>query len=147
MISQALTTLKKAQTLVSDNVELSYNLALVYDALGRFDDSIKTLKQLLTATLPPDGFIAHYITGVIYPSSWVGAVQSIAFAVVGLSWLLYLRHGRRLIANRQREPLTPLQDHARDPVAEPGAAHHRLDLPRRLCPRYEVVLGIARSVG
>jgi len=52
---QALATLKKAQTLVSDNVELSYNLALVYDALGRFDDSIKTLKQLLTATLPPDG--------------------------------------------------------------------------------------------
>ena len=35
--------------------ELSYNEALVYDALGRFDDSIKTLKQLLTATLPPDG--------------------------------------------------------------------------------------------
>ena len=52
---QALATLKKAQTLVSDNVELSYNLALVYDALGRFDDSVKTLKQLLTATLPPDG--------------------------------------------------------------------------------------------
>jgi tetratricopeptide (TPR) repeat protein len=52
---QALATLKKAQALVSDNVELSYNLALVYDALGRFDDSIKTLKQLLTATLPPDG--------------------------------------------------------------------------------------------
>jgi tetratricopeptide (TPR) repeat protein len=52
---QALATLKKAATLVSDNVELSYNEALVYDALGRFDDSIKTLKQLLTATLPPDG--------------------------------------------------------------------------------------------
>ena len=52
---QALATLKKAQALVSDNEELSYNLALVYDALGRFDDSIKTLKQLLTATLPPDG--------------------------------------------------------------------------------------------
>jgi tetratricopeptide (TPR) repeat protein len=52
---QALATLKKAAALVSDNVELSYNEALVYDALGRFDDSIKTLKQLLTATLPPDG--------------------------------------------------------------------------------------------
>lgn len=52
---QALATLKKAQSLVSDNVELSYNLALVYDALGRFDDSIKTLKQLLTANLPPNG--------------------------------------------------------------------------------------------
>jgi tetratricopeptide (TPR) repeat protein len=52
---QALATLKKAQALVSDNEELSYNLALVYDALGRFDDSIKTLKGLLTATLPADG--------------------------------------------------------------------------------------------
>lgn len=52
---QALATLKKAQGLVSDNVELSYNLALVYDALGRLDDSIKTLKQLLTATLPANG--------------------------------------------------------------------------------------------
>ncbi len=52
---QALATLKKAQGLVSDNPELSYNLALVYDALGRFDDSIHTLKGLLTATLPVDG--------------------------------------------------------------------------------------------
>ncbi|HEV2576647.1 MAG TPA: tetratricopeptide repeat protein [Acidobacteriaceae bacterium] len=52
---QALATLKKAQGLVSDNTELSWNLALTYDSLGRFDDSIKTLKQLLTATLPPDG--------------------------------------------------------------------------------------------
>ena len=52
---QALATLKKAQTLVSDNAELSYNLALVYDALGRLDDSIRTLKQLLTATLPANG--------------------------------------------------------------------------------------------
>ncbi len=52
---QALATLKKAATLVSDNEELSYNMALVYDALGRFDESIKTLRQLLTATLPPDG--------------------------------------------------------------------------------------------
>lgn len=52
---QALATLKRAQALVSDNEELSYNLALTYDALGRFDDSIKTLKGLLTANLPADG--------------------------------------------------------------------------------------------
>ena len=52
---QALVTLKKAQTLVSDNEELNYNLALTYDSLGRFDDSIKTLKGLLTANLPADG--------------------------------------------------------------------------------------------
>jgi hypothetical protein len=53
------------------------------------------------APLPPDGFIAHYITGVIYPSAWVGAVETIAFAVVGLSWILYWRHGRRLASHRQ----------------------------------------------
>jgi hypothetical protein len=45
--------------------------------------------------LPAQGFIAHYITGVLYPASWVGAVQVVAFAVVALSWTLYFRHGRR----------------------------------------------------
>ncbi|HVG27239.1 MAG TPA: tetratricopeptide repeat protein [Acidobacteriaceae bacterium] len=52
---QALATLKKASALVSDNVELNYNEALVYDALGRFDEAIKTLKGILSSTLPPDG--------------------------------------------------------------------------------------------
>lgn len=45
--------------------------------------------------LPPDGFIAHYITGVLYPSSWMGAVQVGVFAVVAVSWALYWRSGRR----------------------------------------------------
>jgi tetratricopeptide (TPR) repeat protein len=54
---QALATLKKAEALVSDggDPELTYNEALVYDALGRFDDAIKTLKQLLVSTASPDG--------------------------------------------------------------------------------------------
>jgi tetratricopeptide (TPR) repeat protein len=52
---QALATLKKAAALVSNNVELDYNEALVYDALGRFDDSIKTLKQILASTASPNG--------------------------------------------------------------------------------------------
>jgi tetratricopeptide (TPR) repeat protein len=52
---QALATLKKAEALVSDNIELDYNEALVYDALGRFDDSIKTLKKILATTTTPDG--------------------------------------------------------------------------------------------
>jgi Protein of Unknown function (DUF2784) len=42
------------------------------------------------APLPPDGFMAHYITGVIYPASWVGGVQVGAFAMVTVSWGLYL---------------------------------------------------------
>ena len=43
------------------------------------------------ARLPRDGFIAHYITGVIYPVSWVVGVQLVSFAVVALSWALYFR--------------------------------------------------------
>ena len=42
------------------------------------------------APLPPDGFITHYITGVIYPVSWEGAVELAAFTVVLASWALYL---------------------------------------------------------
>ncbi|SEF61816.1 Tetratricopeptide repeat-containing protein [Bryocella elongata] len=52
---QALSTLKKAQALASDNLELNYNLALVYDALGRYDEASSTLKQMLKATATPDG--------------------------------------------------------------------------------------------
>ncbi|HYB34682.1 MAG TPA: DUF2784 domain-containing protein [Mycobacterium sp.] len=43
----------------------------------------------------PQGFIAHYITGVIYPASWAGAVQVVTFAMVALAWTLYLWRGRR----------------------------------------------------
>ncbi len=52
---QALATLKKAETLVSDNLELSYNEALDYDALGRLDDSIRTLKAVLASSASPNG--------------------------------------------------------------------------------------------
>jgi tetratricopeptide (TPR) repeat protein len=52
---QALATLKKAEPLVSDNQELSYDEALCYDALGRYDDAIHTLTSLLTATASKDG--------------------------------------------------------------------------------------------
>ena len=43
------------------------------------------------APLPPDGFIAHYITGVIYPVGWVVGVQLASFALVAVSWALYVR--------------------------------------------------------
>lgn len=52
---QALATLKKASALVSNNIELEYNEALVYDALGRYDDAIKTLKDMLASTEQADG--------------------------------------------------------------------------------------------
>ena len=52
------------------------------------------------APLPPDGFIAHYITGVIYPVGWAVGVQLVSFAVVTLSWALYFR---RHVNRRRRD--------------------------------------------
>ena len=51
----ALETLNKAKSLVPDSTELSYNEALIYDSLGRYDDAITQLKQLLSASTHSDG--------------------------------------------------------------------------------------------
>jgi hypothetical protein len=47
------------------------------------------------APLPPDGFIAHYIAGVLYPAGWAGIVPVAAFALIAVSWALYLWRGWR----------------------------------------------------
>lgn len=49
------------------------------------------------APLPPDGFIAHYLTGTVYPVGWLVGVQLASFALVAASWAVYLRRdiGRR----------------------------------------------------
>jgi Protein of Unknown function (DUF2784) len=47
------------------------------------------------APLPPDGFIAHYITGVLYPAGWAGAVPAATFALIAVSWALYVWRGWR----------------------------------------------------
>lgn len=52
---QSLATLKKASAVVSDNLELNWNFALVYDALGRYDESVKMLNGILASTATPDG--------------------------------------------------------------------------------------------
>lgn len=53
------------------------------------------------APLPPGGFIAHYVSGVIYPAGWVVGIQLVSFAVVALSWALYVRrHSTRRRNNR-----------------------------------------------
>lgn len=49
------------------------------------------------APLPPEGFVAHYVTGVLYPASWLTAVETAVFTLVGVSWVLYVRQG---LANR-----------------------------------------------
>lgn len=52
---QALATLKKAKAIVRDNPELSYDEALAYDALGRYDEATATLRAAFASTDRPDG--------------------------------------------------------------------------------------------
>ncbi|GGA64578.1 hypothetical protein GCM10011507_15250 [Edaphobacter acidisoli] len=51
----ALATLEKAKPLVHDSLELSYNEALIYDALGRYDESIAVLTKLVDDSAHEDG--------------------------------------------------------------------------------------------
>ena len=54
--------------------------------------------------LPSDGFIAHYVTGVLYPADAVGVVEAVVFAAVVVSWGLFayaLVRGRRRSSLRQ----------------------------------------------
>jgi tetratricopeptide (TPR) repeat protein len=44
----ALTTLKKAKDLVSDSLEINFNEALTYDALGQYDQATQILEKLAT---------------------------------------------------------------------------------------------------
>jgi len=39
------------------------------------------------AGLPSEGFIAHYLTGVLYPVELVSFVQTLAFGAVLISWV------------------------------------------------------------
>jgi hypothetical protein len=57
------------------------------------------------APLPPDGFIAHYIAGVLYPAGWTGIVPVATFVLIAVSWALYGWHGwRRGEATHPVEP-------------------------------------------
>jgi tetratricopeptide (TPR) repeat protein len=51
----ALKTLEKAKPLAPDLLELSYNEALIYDSLGRYDDAIAVLTKLVADTAHADG--------------------------------------------------------------------------------------------
>jgi len=50
----ALESLKKAETMVPDSMEVPYNVALVYQAQGRSDEAAKILQDLLRKTEKPD---------------------------------------------------------------------------------------------
>lgn len=47
---QSLATLKKAKTLVKDSLEISFNEALLYDSLGRYDEATQILDKLVAGT-------------------------------------------------------------------------------------------------
>lgn len=51
----ALATLNNAKPLVKDSLELSYNEALIYDALGRYDEAIAVLTKLVDDSAHEDG--------------------------------------------------------------------------------------------
>ncbi|MUL65376.1 hypothetical protein BOO86_12935 [Mycobacterium sp. CBMA 234] len=46
------------------------------------------------AQLPSDGFIAHYLTGVLYPASAANVVRVLAIVVVLVAWAGWLRRRR-----------------------------------------------------
>jgi tetratricopeptide (TPR) repeat protein len=52
---EALATLEKAKTKVQDSAELSVNEALIYDALGKYDQATGILTGLLDESSHPDG--------------------------------------------------------------------------------------------
>ncbi len=51
----ALETIKKAKVLQPDSLELTYNEALVYDSLGRYDEATGVLVKLLSGSAHADG--------------------------------------------------------------------------------------------
>jgi tetratricopeptide (TPR) repeat protein len=52
---EALATLEKAKSQVQDNLELSYNEALIYDALGKYDQATGVLTGILETSAHPEG--------------------------------------------------------------------------------------------
>jgi tetratricopeptide (TPR) repeat protein len=51
----ALETLKKAKPLAPESLELTYNEALIYDSLGRYDEAVGVLVKLLDGSAHLDG--------------------------------------------------------------------------------------------
>ncbi len=52
---EALAVLKKARSIVEDSFEVPYNMAVVYESMGRFDDAVQILQDLLRRTEKADG--------------------------------------------------------------------------------------------
>ncbi len=48
-------SLKKAETLVQDSLEIPYNQALIHEAQGKYEEAAQGLQQILDKTAKPDG--------------------------------------------------------------------------------------------
>lgn len=55
---QALDALKKASALVQDSEEIPYNIAVIYEAQGRYDDAIQIIQGLVQKSDKPDSSAA-----------------------------------------------------------------------------------------
>ncbi|MHB1022916.1 MAG: tetratricopeptide repeat protein [Acidobacteriaceae bacterium] len=53
--TEALASVKKAQSLVQNSLEASYTEATIYDSMGRTDDALQIIKKLVTSTTKADG--------------------------------------------------------------------------------------------
>jgi hypothetical protein len=60
------------------------------------------------AQLGSEGFIDHYITGVMYPSGGTGYAQAAAFTAVLVSWIAYAVTARRLTGPAVGPPAHPV---------------------------------------
>jgi hypothetical protein len=80
-----------------------YLLAVSWAAasvLLRFDCPLTALEQWGRAradmlALPSTGFIAHYVTGVLYPIGWAGPVELVVFVFVSTSLVAFVATRRR----------------------------------------------------
>jgi|GEM_PF-38129 len=77
--------------------------------VGHLDCPLTWLERRARATagmapLPPDGFIAHYLAGVLYPPAWTTAVEVAVLVTVLGSWALCGREAlrRRRYCGRMR---------------------------------------------
>lgn len=73
---------------------VAWGVLIVADDPARLDCPLTWLERRARAAagmapLPPEGFIAHYLTGVVYPATWTAAVEVAVLAVVIGSWLRY----------------------------------------------------------
>jgi len=62
------------------------------------------------APLPTQGFIAHYITGVLYPARWADAVPVVVLTLVAASWAVYVLRGHRSEAKPSADRLISAND-------------------------------------